>query len=725
LKLGSLFDGIGGFPLAAIRHGITPVWASEIEAAPISITKRHFPDMKHLGDITKINGAEIEPVDIITFGSPCQDLSVAGKQAGMKGERSGLFMEAIRVIKEMREKTDGEYPTRIIWENVPGAFSSNRGEDFRVVIEEIAKISGGGATSIPRPPAKDKSTENSVWESAGTVVGDGWSLAWRKFDAQYWGVPQRRKRIFLVADFSSECAAEILFKPDCLSGDSAESGETGEGVTGNAKEGVRKTVPNTDIVIPINTQNSVRQDASEKRTGLGVGNVGGPSFTLQEGHHHAVAVMTVEPGIASRDGGHYYENIAGTLRANAGDNQLSVILENHGNDSRVDISEDNVVQTLTSRMGTGGGNVPMVMSTPIYAIAAKQIAQSVEENISPPIMANDYKEPNAVAYCIQGNTIERSDDVGANGKGVNEDVSFTLNTTDRHAVAYDCRNHIAHEEISGTLQAKDNGGQSLNYINPVFSMQGFGDYKQNEVASALKRRDGKDSTDLIYCSNGDKCNAENETRCRKILFELWSKTLQETLFKWKTGGRLSIQTAQILQQELHGRIQKEESEFNYTKNNKAGAVDGTTSEKCRYLRDLWQAKCYRCASQGQEYKQQPAGKFTEGLPELPHQDTSSKTVMQNMWQADEGLRILRETLSAIQKIWQPLCLQEKPAQSYYAVRRLTPVECERLQGFPDNYTAYGNDNNKISDSARYKALGNSLALPCVDFIFWAITGVAV
>jgi DNA (cytosine-5)-methyltransferase 1 len=194
MTLGSLFDGIGGFPLAAVRNGITPVWASEIEIAPMSITKRHFPKMKQLGDIKKINGAEIEPVDIITFGSPCQDLSNAGKRAGIEGSRSNLFFEAVRIIKEMREKTHGEYPARIIWENVTGAFSSNEGEDFRTVLQEIATAAGGGAVSIPRPSSRDG------WLPAGAVMGDGWSLAWRVLDAQYWGVPQRRKRIFLVAD---------------------------------------------------------------------------------------------------------------------------------------------------------------------------------------------------------------------------------------------------------------------------------------------------------------------------------------------------------------------------------------------------------------------------------------------------------------------------------------------------------------------------------------------
>lgn len=167
--------------------------------------------MKHLGDITKIHGDKIEPVDCITFGSPCQDLSIAGRRAGLAGERSGLFMEAVRVIKEMRSSTNGLYPTFAVWENVPGAFSSNGGEDFRAVLEELARVEQPDA-SIPRPSGR-----GGRWSKAGAISGNGWSLAWRQLDAQYWGVPQRRKRIALVADFGGQRAAEILFERTSLS----------------------------------------------------------------------------------------------------------------------------------------------------------------------------------------------------------------------------------------------------------------------------------------------------------------------------------------------------------------------------------------------------------------------------------------------------------------------------------------------------------------------------
>lgn len=183
--------------------------------------------MKHLGDITKIHGDQIEPVDCITFGSPCQDLSIAGRRAGLAGERSGLFMEAVRIIKEMRSSTNGLHPTFAIWENVPGAFSSNSGEDFRAVLEELARVEQPDV-SIPRSP-------KGKWSKAGAIAGNGWSLAWRQLDAQYWGVPQRRKRIALVVDFRGQRATEILFERTSLSGNPDESIKAWETTPGSSQ----------------------------------------------------------------------------------------------------------------------------------------------------------------------------------------------------------------------------------------------------------------------------------------------------------------------------------------------------------------------------------------------------------------------------------------------------------------------------------------------------------
>ena len=314
--------------------------------------------MKHLGNVAEVDGRKIPPVDIITFGSPCQDMSVAGKRAGMKHRekgddattRSGLFYEAIRIIREMRESNNGRYPTFAIWENVPGAFSSNGGEDFRCVLEEFAKICGGECT-IPRPA-------NGKWRHAGEIVGDGFSIAWRVLDAQYWGVPQRRKRIYLVADFAGGRAGKILFERESVLGNPAQGG-------------------------------AQREDVADDAAG-----------------------------------------------------------------------------------GAGGSGI----------------------------------------YAMQGNGTDRADTAGCNGCGWREDVCYTLNTIDRPAVsfkpgqgakartlgesetsaptlaseagvnavpdvvyAFDCRNMRANTGLSATLQAKTNGGQSLNFQNPVvYSSGSFG-----------------------------------------------------------------------------------------------------------------------------------------------------------------------------------------------------------------------------------------------------------
>lgn len=279
MKLGSLFDGSGTCPLAASAVGIIPAWASEIEPFPKAVTQSRFPKMVHLGDITKMNGAEIEPVDVITFGSPCQDLSIAGNGKGLAGQESSLFFEAIRVIQEMRCVTNGRFPQIVIWENVYGAFSSTQGEDFRTVIETLWKICEGN-DSVPRY-AEDKQGRQK-WPHTGFVLGDRSSIAWRGLDAQGWGVPQRRKRVFVVLDLGGQCAGRILFE----------------------REGLR------------------RDFKKVRRTG-----------------------QTVRPASETSPVEHY--------RVYA--------VENHAQDRRVSLCPDNTVQTLARRMGTGGGNVPLVL----------------------------------------------------------------------------------------------------------------------------------------------------------------------------------------------------------------------------------------------------------------------------------------------------------------------------------------------------------------------------
>lgn len=250
MTLLSLFDGSGGFPLAASVCGISPVACSEVEPYPIAVTRSRFPNMIHLGDVSKVDGGKVTPCSVITFGSPCQDLSIAGRRAGLKHEemgdeettRSGLFMEAIRIAKEMRKATNNQYPSFLVWENVPGAFSSNKGEDFRVVLEELIKI--------VEPTAVMPSVPKGGWAYADMYSGDGWSLAYRIFDAQHWGkairerssgimrylgTPQRRRRIYLVFDLRGNRAGKILFEHDCMFWNSEKSSAAWENFTGNAQ----------------------------------------------------------------------------------------------------------------------------------------------------------------------------------------------------------------------------------------------------------------------------------------------------------------------------------------------------------------------------------------------------------------------------------------------------------------------------------------------------------
>lgn len=502
LTLGSLFDGSGGFPLGGLLCGIEPLWASEIEPFPIRVTTKRIPQMKHYGDINKLNGAELPPVDIITFGSPCTDMSVAGKRAGLDGEQSVLFYEAIRIIKEMRCKTNGQYPRYAVWENVPGAFSSNKGEDFKAVLETVISVKEPN-TSVPLP-------EKGRWPYADIYMGDGWSVAYRTIDVQYFGVPQRRRRIYLVADFADGCAGEILFESEGLSRDFTPSGSPWQRTAGNAKnrsgktgdsiiclndQGGRVMSVSKDITATLRAEEHGHQPCVMQSSGFctehsaksrSVGYEEERSPTLRTGVVPG-AVMSFEPGAASRVGGHTDENLSGSLRANMGDNQTAVVIENHPTDSRVKLSEDNKVQTLTSRMGTGGGNVPLIMNTPktlkirsgcegggkgaliqddksatlgcnndqtVFVPTAYGICSDksnsmqssnphsgiYEADTSRTIDANGgnpgCNQGGIAVVALQGSMIGREDKNGPQGSGIDEDVSFTLNTIDRHAVAY-------------------------------------------------------------------------------------------------------------------------------------------------------------------------------------------------------------------------------------------------------------------------------------------------
>ncbi len=561
LTLGSLFDGSGGFPLGGLLAGIKPLWASEIEPFPIRVTTKRLPSVKHLGDISTVDGAEITPVDIITFGSPCTDMSVAGKRAGLDGRQSCLFYQAIRIVKEMRCATDGKYPRFIVWENVPGAFSSNRGEDFKAVLEAVCSVKGEGV-SVPEPP-------KGKWANAGNIVGNGFSLAWRVLDAQFWGIPQRRKRIYLVADFASGSAGKVLFESEGVSGYSAEGFRAWQGAAGSAAEGA-----GTAGGICLNDQGGQRMDVTDEVT-----------CTLRAEAHHPPCVLEsagfcTEHSAKARGIG-YEEETSPTLRA--GTVPAAVMFENHSQDTRYTGPLD-AAPTVSSTYGTGGNNQPFVVEpdTPktlkirsgcegggkgaiiqddksatlscnndqtvfvpfckgtrphsaeeapawkdgevantlntfdigesrcnelvvqAYGICSKDSNAMKSDNphsgfyeadTSRTLDANGgnpgCNQGGIAVVAVQGSMIGRKDGNGPQGSGVNEDVCFTLDAADRHAVAYPtyCTSKNSHftraeKELANTLVATD--------------------YKDPPVINDVQTASGKDVFGTLSASMGSK-----------------------------------------------------------------------------------------------------------------------------------------------------------------------------------------------------------------------------
>lgn len=424
-KLGSLFDGSGGFPLAGTLCGIEPVWAAEVEPYPIAVTRSRFPKMRHLGDISKVNGAEIEPVDIITFGSPCQDLSVAGKRAGLKHEangdeettRSGLFMEAVRIIKEMRSATNGEYPRFALWENVPGAFSSNNGEDFRLVCEELIKIVEPSA-SMPAVP-------QNGWNYADSYIGDGWSLAYRVFDAQYWGVPQRRRRIHLVADFRGASAREILFEREGLRGYFATGRTPWQGSPAYAQAGAGADDREGEGFDGYNGDLTGDKSAT---LGVNCGVSTGRNGVIERGRQLDAVAYTLKIRSGCEGGGKgalIQENKSATLATN-NDQYLfePLVLDDQGG-QQITVRTDGISPTLRAEMH---GHPPCVYD-----------ARGNGDGVTVSTLTGDHENritDYSSVICLQGNGIDRADTAGCKGRGCNDETCYTLNTIDRPAVVY-------------------------------------------------------------------------------------------------------------------------------------------------------------------------------------------------------------------------------------------------------------------------------------------------
>ncbi|GHT77978.1 hypothetical protein FACS1894104_0450 [Actinomycetota bacterium] len=489
LTLGSLFDGIGAFPYAAAFYGIKTLWASEILPAAVSVTKRHFPSMRHVGDITKLDGGKLEPVDIITFGSPCQGLSMAGRRKGFEDERSGLFAEAIRIIEEMREKTNGKYPRYAVWENVPGALSSNGGSDFRAALEAFAK------TEIPAAECK--------WTCAGMVRGGSVDIAWCVYNSQYFGTAQRRRRIFLVADFRGRSAAEILFVEKSLRGYFAAGGTPGQGASAYAPCGAYGAVSVLNdqggeriTTGPESHSPTLRAEAHGNLPAVAMrlreGKEGGgkgplmqedKSGTLSSGNDQylfspkedapknapLIACGFDLQQITSKENRTTLKEVQPTLCAGSQPHFVKLCKRTCGNDK--------VSGTLCAS-GAGLSHTGGMASEPDFCIVENSACpcsfqgygQYKKSDKSKTLMgSDDASSSDLIAYCLQGNSIGRKDTSGPNGSGAKEEKSFTLTASDNHAVAaIDCRNFRETAEKSGTLMAKgEQPGWSLNAQNPI------------------------------------------------------------------------------------------------------------------------------------------------------------------------------------------------------------------------------------------------------------------
>lgn len=511
--------------------------------------------MIHLGDITKIHGDQIEPVDCITFGSPCQDLSIAGRRAGLAGGRSGLFVEAVRIIKEMRKATNGMYPTFAIWENVPGAFSSNGGEDFRVVLEELARVEQPDAI-VPRPPRGGR------WSKAGAIAGAGWSLAWRQLDAQHWGVPQRRKRIALVADFGGQRASEILFERTSLSRHPDEGIPTWKSIAGLAK------------------------------------------------------------------------NCAA------------------GNDRVVAEGGRNAAYTLKIRSGcAGGGKGALVQTEKTGTLSTLQ-----DQTLFQPV------------YCLAGNIIDRSETAGANGLGVKEDKSYTLNTVDRPAVAYKVP----------VLNDQGGGKMDVSY-DVVGTLRANAKGHDPIVIDALPF----DTTQLTSPQNGS--NPHWGDPCHPLAASAHTPSAVVKVFDARGNG--DGQIVPTITGDHERRI-TDYTAIAVDLYNGAVTGDTATSITCRSIASHSGPQVMESYGIGNGQAHASVTKEKSGTLDTMHD--AQAVAIEHM---------------------------ELPKKIAWIVRRLTPTECERLQGYPDGWTDIGEwtdtkgKKHKAADSPRYKALGNSIALP--------------
>ncbi|WP_041272166.1 DNA cytosine methyltransferase [Desulfitobacterium hafniense] len=708
MTMGSLFDGIGGFPLAAVRNGIAPVWASEIEAFPIEVTKIRFPEMLHVGDITKLNGAKLPPVDVICGGSPCQDLSVAGQRAGLAGARSGLFMEQTRITKEMRKADEQRNvpahlvrPRYLVWENVPGAFSSADGEDFRAVIEEIIRIKYS-ACDVPRP-------ESGRWESAGAaLLGDEFSLAWRVMDAQFWGVAQRRRRIFLVADFGGTTAPEILFKQDGLFGDTPESGGPRQGTAAPA-EGSADAAGGACLT-PWDVQSRRIFEETGTWPALYSGEGGGHGY-IQTEEKTAIAFAANQ-----RDEVRDLHDVAGAIQAQPGMKQQTFVAQpliclNDQGGNRMDITEE-----VTSTLRAGMGGHPPLVSQPncLNGWDTQQSRVFTPEGMAPTLAGADGGGGrNPAGLLFAAGVVSKGDgdcflmpevhtaitggggqagqgypcvltagfcgnaSAEARGIGYQAECSPTIKTGTAPSVL--CLNdqggsqmHCT-EDITGTLRAQEHGHQPLVFENHGIDSRYSGPHA---VAPTMSARMGTGGNNVPLVGT-------------PVAFSLDSKESNSMKSANPYSGCRETDVARTID---------------------TGSPDPSKNQGGIAI--LQETICI--AGNTIDREPENGGNGLGCQPDISYTITTSDrhAVCEPYQEVVGALCRGDEKGIGSQYVSQNKCIVERRN----LIRRLTPLECERLQGFPDGWTLIPG----ASDSARYKALGNSVAIPCVDFVLRGI-----
>lgn len=705
MTMGSLFDGIGGFPLAAIHNGIIPVWASEIEAFPIQVTKLRFPQMQHTGDITKLNGKTLPLVDVICGGSPCQDLSVAGQRRGLAGERSGLFMEQVRIVKEMRNADENRglpdhlvRPRYLVWENVPGAFSSAQGEDFRAVVEEIVRIKDS-ACHVPR-------SDTGRWEPAGTaILGDQFSLAWRVMDAQYWGVAQRRRRIFLVADFGGRTAPKILFEQDRLFGDSSESRSTGQGTAGAASQGADHT--------------------------------GGTCLTSWDVQSRRIfSEDTVWPALYGGEGGGH-----GYIQQKEQENTERILCLNDQGGERMDVTEG---FTATLRAGMSGHPPLIAEQTAASGVVTKGngdcfLTPDVHTSLTGGGGQAGQGYPCVLTAGFCGNASAE-----ARGIGYQAERSPTLKTGTAPSIL--CLNDPSGsqmhplETVTGTLRSQEHEHRPLVLANG----QGGAEIGTG-ICPTITGAAGTSGNNqpILFDNHGKDCRYNGPLKV--------APTVAAT---YGTGGN----NVPLLSQPIAFSLDSKDSNSMKSSNPYSGCRETTTSRTIDTTNPdpsknqggiaiLQESYCI--AGNIIDREVQNGGNGLGCQPDISYTLTGmdrhavfsrqrSDELVENQVASTQSARQHKDATDLIVQAAGLDCrngtengdisgtLQSgssgtslnsiHPVRTGKLIRRLTPLECERLQGFPDGWT----DIPGASDSARYKALGNSVAIPCVDFVLRGI-----